>query len=58
MIGTSKQMPIGFTKRHREMIEEIQDGEDLYPTITSVVQRAVIEMHERVCGKEEKHEDN
>jgi len=50
MIGTSKQMPIGFTKRHREMIEEIQNGEDLYPTITSVVQRAVIEMHDRVCS--------
>ena len=40
----SKQIPIGFTERHREMIEQIMDSKG-YPSIASVVQQAIIEMH-------------
>lgn len=39
-----KQMPIGFTPRHRKMIEEIMknDGGATYLTISSVVQNALV----------------
>lgn len=40
----SKQVPIGFTERHRELIEEIMVSKG-YPSITSVIQQAVIQMH-------------
>lgn len=40
----SKQIPIGFTPRHREMIDEIMASKG-YPSIASVVQQAIIEMH-------------
>jgi hypothetical protein len=43
----TKQTPIGFTNRHREMIEEIMASKG-YPSIASVVQQAVIEMHGNV----------
>lgn len=43
----SKQIPIGFTDRHREMITEIMTAKG-YPSIASVVQQAVIEMHSTV----------
>ncbi len=37
-------MPIGFTPRHRKMIEEIMknDGGATYLTISSVVQNALV----------------
>lgn len=40
----SKQIPVGFTERHREMINEIMASKG-YPSLASVVQQAVIEMH-------------
>lgn len=40
----SKQIPVGFTERHREMISEIMAAKG-YPSLASVVQQAVIEMH-------------
>ena len=43
----SRQIPVGLTDRHREMIEEIQTNTGLYPTVTSVIQRAIVEMYER-----------
>ncbi len=43
----TKQIPIGFTPRHREMIEEIMAAKG-YPSIASVAQQAVIEMHGNV----------
>lgn len=43
----SKQIPVGFTERHREMISEIMATRG-YPSLASVVQQAVIEMHSSV----------
>lgn len=43
----SKQIPVGFTERHREMITEIMTAKG-YPSLASVVQQAVIEMHSSV----------
>jgi len=43
----TKQVPIGFTPKHREMIEEIMASKG-YPSLASVVQQAVIEMHGNV----------
>lgn len=43
----TKQFPIGFTERHREMIQEIKN-ELGYPTIASVVQQAVVDMYQGV----------
>jgi len=43
----TKQIPIGFTERHREMIEEIKVSKG-YPSVAAVVQQAVIEMHGNV----------
>lgn len=40
----TKQIPIGFTKRHREMIEQIMEAKG-YPSLSSTVQQAVVEMH-------------
>ena len=42
-----KQMPIGFTEKHREMLEQIMEAKG-YPSISSTVQQAVIEMHGQV----------
>ena len=41
----SKQVPVGFTERHREMINQIMESKG-YPSLTSVVQQAVVEMYE------------
>jgi len=41
----TKQLPIGFTEKHREMIEEIMK-ELGYPTLSSVVQQAVVDMYQ------------
>lgn len=43
----SKQIPVGFTERHREMINEIMSAKG-YPSLAAVVQQAVIEMHGNV----------
>lgn len=43
----TKQIPIGFTPRLREMIEEMMVSKG-YNTISSVVQQAIIEMHGNV----------
>lgn len=40
----TKQTPIGFTVRHREMIDEIMASKG-YPSVASVVQQAIVEMH-------------
>jgi len=40
-----KQIPVGFTERHREMIEEIQK-ELGYPTLTSVVHQAIADLYQ------------
>lgn len=40
----SKQIPVGFTDRHREMINEIMESKG-YPSLASVVQQAIVEMH-------------
>lgn len=45
-----KQVPIGFTERHREMISEIMENEGYFPTLASVVQQAVVEMHKRMVS--------
>lgn len=42
------QLPIGFTARHREMIEEIMKDAGYFPSLASVVQQAVVEMHKRM----------
>lgn len=42
-----KQVPIGFTERHREMIEEIK-AELGYPSLASVVQQAIVDMYQAV----------
>ena len=44
----TKQVPIGFTDRHREMIADIMK-ELGYPTMASVVQQAVVDMYQSVC---------
>lgn len=43
----SKQIPIGFTDRHREMISEIMQAKG-YPSIASVAQQAIIDMHSSI----------
>mgnify|MGYP001810538667 CR=1 FL=1 len=40
----SKQISVGFTARHREMIEEIMQNKG-YPTVSSVVQQGIIALH-------------
>lgn len=40
----SKQVPVGFTERHREMITEIMESKG-YPSLASVVQQAIVELH-------------
>ncbi len=47
----TKQLPIGFTDRHREMIEEIMGEISYLPSLTSVVQQAVVDMHDSVVVK-------
>ena len=44
----TKQLPIGFTERHREMIKEVMEHYGTYPSMASVVQRAVEEMHSKM----------
>jgi len=44
-----RQTPITFTLRHREMVEEIKKQKG-YITSSSVVQQALVEMHERIFG--------
>ena len=43
----SKQIPIGFTPRHREMIDEIMRSKG-YPSIASVVQQGIIDLHSSI----------
>lgn len=43
----SKQIPVGFTEKHREMIVEIMTAKG-YPSLASVVQQAVVEMHSSI----------
>ena len=43
----TKQIPIGFTEKHREMIEQIMEAKG-YPSLSSTVQQAVVEMHGQV----------
>lgn len=43
----TKQVPVGFTERHREMIDEIMK-ELGYPTLASVVQQAIVDMYQAV----------
>ncbi len=52
-----KQVPVGFTPRHREMIEEIMK-ELGYPSLASVVQQAIVDMYQAtktLRGNDEKH---
>lgn len=41
----TKQLPIGFTERQREMIEEIMKAYG-YPTLSSVVQQALVDFYQ------------
>lgn len=47
----TKQIPVGLGERHRQMVTDIQ-GALGYPTITAVLQQALIEMHERVMAQQ------
>lgn len=45
----TKQVPIGFTERHREMIEFIMK-ELGYHSLSSVVQQAVVDMYQATAS--------